>query len=489
MSAPSLSEQLALVAADPALAGHPVVAGLVVAVDAELATLRTQLAELQEAIVDLRRQRDRHSGNSGQPPSQDGPSAPPRTRSRRRSRGRKPGGQPGHAGTTRTQVASEQVGVHVDHWPDRCDGCGAALPRIAAGAPARRQVHDLPDPPPLAVTEHRAQAVCCPGCRTRTRAAFPAAVAGPVQFGPRLEAWVAYLRYAQHLPTARLRDLLRELHGVSLSTGTVETLCRRAVARQAARASQLRAQALALPVACMDETGLRVAGAMRWLHVSCDDRFTHYRLGARSAIWAEYTGIAVHDRLASYWTRLSDETAHGVCNAHLLRNLEEIVELEKAPDGWAAAMQTLLREARDTAVHWCNTTGGPVPEPVRRQTAAAWDALLAPVLDHYESLPPPACGRHRGHNLALALWTLRDACLLFLADPRVPFTNNLAEQALRMAKLQMKISGGFRTPAGAERFVRMRGLIETARKQGHNLLDLLRLDPEAPVPWLDPVPP
>ncbi|MCY4519975.1 MAG: hypothetical protein OXC13_04255, partial [Caldilineaceae bacterium] len=87
MSAPSLSDPLALVAADPALAGHPVVAGLVVAVDAELATLRTQLAELQEAIVDLRRQRDRHRGNSGQPPSQDGPSAPPRTRSRRRSRG------------------------------------------------------------------------------------------------------------------------------------------------------------------------------------------------------------------------------------------------------------------------------------------------------------------------------------------------------------------------------------------------------------------
>ncbi len=189
-----------------------------------------------------------------------------------------------------------------------------------------------------------------------------------------------------------------------------------------------------------------MAGALRWLHVSCDDRFTHYRLGARSAIWTEYVGIAVHDRLASYWTRLSDETAHGVCNAHLLRNLEEIVELEKAPDGWAAAMQTLLLEAWDTAVHWCDTTGSPVPEPVRRQTAAAWDALLAPVLDPYEGLPPPACGHHRGHNLAL--WTLRDACLLFLADLAVPFTNNRAEQVLRRAKLPMKIAGGFRTPAG-----------------------------------------
>ena len=128
-----------------------------------------------------------------------------------------------------------------------------------------------------------------------------------------------------------------------------------------------------------------------------------------------------------------------------------------------------------------------MPEPVRRETAAAWDALLAPVLDHYESLPPPARARRRGHNLALALWELRDVCLLFMAAPRVPSPHNRAEQALRMARLQMKISGGFHTQAGAERFARMRSLAETARKQGQTLPGLLRLDPAAP--WPDPVPP
>ena len=195
----------------------------------------------------------------------------------------------------------------------------------------------------------------------------------------------------------------------------------------------------------------------------------------------------MHDRFASYLRRLPEETAHGICNAHLLRNLEEFVAWEQEPDGWAARMQALLREARDAAVHWGDTTGGQVPEPVRAQTAAAWDALLAPVLDHYESLPPPARGRHRGHNLAL--WALRDTCLLFLADPAVPFANNLAEQALRMAKLQMKISGGFRTRAGVERFAHMRGRAETARKQGRNFLDLLRLAPDAALPHANPARP
>ncbi|MYC61958.1 MAG: IS66 family transposase [Caldilineaceae bacterium SB0661_bin_34] len=485
MSAPSLADRLALVAADPALVGHPVVAGLV----AVVGELECELVSLREENAELRRQLGRHSGNSGQPPSQDGPSAPPRRRRRRRSRGRKPGGQPGHAGRTRRPVAAAQVDVRVEHWPVRCDRCGNDLPRVDAGAPARRQIHDLPAPPPLAVTEHRTHAVRCPGCGTRTRAAFPAGVAGPVRYGPRLEALVAYLRYAQHLPVGRLRDLLRELHGAALSTGTVEALCRRVVGRLAARADHLRKQALALPVAGMDETALRVAGGTLWLHVICDDNLTFYRLGARGAIWVEYAGTAVHDRFASYLSQLPEETAHGLCNAHLLRNLEEIVERERVPDGWAARMQRLLLKARDTAAYWCDTTGGPVPEPLREQTAAAWDTLLQPVLEHYESLPPPARGRRRGHNLALALWTLRDACLLFMADPAVPFTNNRAERALRMAKLQMKISGGFRTRAGAERFARMRGLVETARKQGHNLLDLLRQDPDAPTPQPNPVPP
>ena len=116
MSAPSFSDRLALVAADPVLAGHPVVAGLVAAVDVletELAALRVRVAAQDEEIADLRRPLGRHSGNSGQPPSQDGPPAPPRPRSLHRSRGRKPGGRAGHAGTPRMQ--SEQVDVHEDH--------------------------------------------------------------------------------------------------------------------------------------------------------------------------------------------------------------------------------------------------------------------------------------------------------------------------------------------------------------------------------------
>ena len=139
---------------------------------------------------------------------------------------------------------------------------------------------------------------------------------------------------------------------------------------------------------------------------------------------------------------------------------------------------------RPPAVRCRNPSARPRPPPGTPSWHRSWTTTK-----DYESLPPPARGRRRGHNLARALWTLRDACLLFLADSAVPFTNNGAEQALRMAKLQMKISGGFRTRAGAERFARMRGLVETVRKQERNLLELLRQGSEASGTQPNPVPP
>ena len=67
--------------------------------------------------------------------------------------------------------------------------------------------------------------------------------------------------------------------------------------------------------------------------------------------------------------------------------------------------------------------------------------------------------------------------LRFLTDPRVPFTNNLAERDGRMMKLRQKISGGFRSEQGAEDFAVIRSLLSTARKQGWGPLQTLTSDP------------
>ena len=73
-------------------------------------------------------------------------------------------------------------------------------------------------------------------------------------------------------------------------------------------------------------------------------------------------------------------------------------------------------------------------------------------------------------NLLLRLRRYADAVLLFVADPAVPFTNNLGERAIRMPKVKQKISGSFRTLLGAQNFCVIRACLDTLRKQGHGML-------------------
>lgn len=60
-----------------------------------------------------------------------------------------------------------------------------------------------------------------------------------------------------------------------------------------------------------------------------------------------------------------------------------------------------------------------------------------------------------------------------MTDHGAPFTNNLAEQAVRMPKVKQKVSGCFRTLTGARSFCIVRSYLDTQRKQGANLFDAL----------------
>lgn len=94
--------------------------------------------------------------------------------------------------------------------------------------------------------------------------------------------------------------------------------------------------------------------------------------------------------------------------------------------------------------------------------------------------PPDRDGTTRGktkktkiQNLLDRFIAYRDDILRFASDFNVPFTNNNADQAVRMMKVKQKISGCFRGEQGATDFATIRSYIATMKKQGQNIMDAL----------------
>ena len=448
----------------------------------ENATLRAENAELRAENAELRRRLDQDSTTSSRPPSSDGLKKKPRPPGSLRGRsGKASGGQTGHEGGTLRQVADPDCVVR--HEACACGHCGRPLDPKSARGVETRQVFDLVERP-LLVTEHQASIYRCDHCRGVTRAAFPDGVVSAAQYGERIRAAAVYLNVQQLIPEDRAAQALSDLFGAPL-------ICPASVVAWVGKAAQALQPVYAFigervakaKVRHLDETGFRIAGKLQWLHTTSSLAFTFYRAGEKRGAIPEdlQGGVVVHDHFLPY--RRLDAVDHAFCNAHILRELQSLIAFDHEP--WAELMRDMLLAAR-LAVDKARMAGArAIP---RRQRVAFlkryWEAVRLGFAFH-RALPRLAqkssgAGRikHRpGYNLLQRLKTFNAETLRFLTDFDVPFTNNLAEQDLRMMKVRMKISGSFRTLAGARIFATLRSVVSTARKHGCNILQTLTASP------------
>jgi transposase len=461
---------------------RPEIRDLIDALQREIEVLRAENAALRQEVADLRRQLDKNSSNSSKPPSSDGLRKPPRIAGSLRGKsGKTSGGQTGHAGGTLKQAARPDVIER--HEAQVCRHCLARLTAAMVVGVEKRQVFDLPEPR-LVVTEHRAMIYRCACCRGQTTAAFPDGVTSPAQYGGRVRAAAVYLNVQQLIPEDRVAQAMADLFGAArLCPDSVVAWGKRKAEEFEAVAARIAALVAQAAVRHLDETGFRVAGKGQWLHTASTAALTSYRVTTKRGDMPKGLrgGVIVHDHFAPYYTLPA--VRHALCNAHHLRELKALIDIDK--EQWAGQMRDLLLDASKSVRAAVAEGATALPTLVLRTLIKRYNAIIRRGLAFHRDLPPlarqiGARGRapHRpGHNLLIRLHKFKGDVLRFLYDFAVPFTNNEAEQDLRMMKVKMKISGGFRTTAGARTFARLRSVIATARKQGWNILKTLTANP------------
>ena len=318
--------------------------------------------------------------------------------------------------------------------------------------------------PKLTVTEHIYFVYATADGEQTVHAPFVEGARAPVQYGKNFGSMLVYLSDYQLIPMARISQFCSDLYNQDISQDTLNRFRNQCYKNLDSFEAQLKETLLASPVLHADETGIQINGTTEWLHVLSNEQYTYlhpsdHRGGIaidEMGVLKDYRGTLVHDCFKSYFNL---DCEHALCNAHLLRELNFFIETEQSQ--WAEKMKSLLCEA--------------LKDP-QSATPQEWSTRYTQILDDSEKehvyIPPPKEKGRRGrqakppvNNLIERFKTHMRSILRFISENAVPFTNNQGERDLRMAKVQQKISGTFRTWKGAEKSARIRSYLSTAQKQ------------------------
>ncbi len=423
---------------------------------------------LIKIITILVNQKKLNSQNSSIAPSQDpnGPKKKPKEET-----GKKPGGQPGHEGATLKPVDTpdkvEFISINKEELPPG--------DYISSGV-EKRQVFEVDLS--VHVTEYQGE-ILEDQDGNQWVAGFPEGINNPTQYGPSVKAHSVYMSQFQLIPHLRVASYFNQW-GLSLAGSTVHNFNKSAFEALEAFEEWAKETLLNSPLIHADETGVNVNGKRLWFHLLSNDTVVLYQVdekrGAeamdRMGILPKYTGIVCHDHWKPYYTYTS--CIHALCNAHHLRELQRAWEQDDQK--WAKEMKSLLetinKEVHDTQ-NQCLSQDRIEYYKEKYRNILFEGEKESPLMERTEKKKKGKVKQSKSRNLLDRLRNFEDDTLLFMKDPIVPFTNNIAENDLRMTKVQQKISGCFRSLMGAKTFCRNRSFLLTCQKNGIEPKDAL----------------
>ena len=431
------------------------------ALNVEIRALKYENKDLRERLSKYEDpQPPKNSSNSSVPPSKEGlgDEIKRRTSSLREKSGKKPGGQPGHEGNTR--LMSVQPDETEDIQPNYCRECGRELSGIEGKEEYREECVGVRIIPVIKRIRFLNKTCTC-GCCNRVEYTKRK---NPVYLSSEIRALVVYLNIVMCMPYNRIISFLHDVMHIDISEGSIRNFIEDAGDKADAICDRIATELVKSPVAGADESGFYVNGKLNWAWILQNPKLTltwiakgrgAKEMDDRFGPNALENTVLTTDRHSAYFTL--NVKGHQICIPHLLRNLNYLNELDKNQN-WSSRLQDLLKKA----VHWRNTN----PETIA--DTSTWmeslDKLLNENLDKFKK---------PFRQIRNSLRKLKDHVFYFLKDPRVPSHNNASEGGIRILKVKQKRSGGFRSQTGAEDFMAIHSVADTAKKNDFSRWDAI----------------
>jgi len=423
--------------------------------------LEAKISNLEEEVHQLKHPKNSNTGSV--PPSKEDNR---KNRSLRGKSGKKSGGQPGHEGSTlKFSIAPDEI---IKHIPNFCGSCQKDISSLNEELLSKRQVVDLPIVKPI-YTQHECYQRKC-SCGHVNRSNFPSQVNAPIQYGANVESLIAYLSVRQYMPYDRISEYLKDAYNMPISQGSIKNLLDSFTEKSGLAYQHIKENIAKAVVVGADETGVKVDGEKFWIHTWQNPYNTFIAVSESRGIKAVKdnfpdgfpSSILVSDAWAAQLA--TPALSHQLCMAHLLRDLNHLIEIYPNHD-WPVNMKQLLQDslkARKTL----ETEGFQSNSKQLEQIEVGLDELLKIEVDKkYKKIT----------SFRKRLIKNRNYLFKYLYHSLVPSDNNGSERAIRNVKIKQKVSGQFRSESGARSFAIIRSVIDTIIKRNKNIFDCLAI--------------
>lgn len=405
----------------------------------------------------------RKSNTSSTPPSQDiGRS---NTKNSRKSNGLKSGGQAGHKGFTLelNSIPDETI----EYTATFCSNCGTNIEAVTGTISECKQEVIIP-PVQAKHINHVSFVKTCPCCQGLCKAAMPGHLKAPVQYGANVIAAVCYMSVYQYLPYRRIAVLMRDIYGIALSEGTIDNMLAGCMQKALPAYELIRQKLQQCEVVGSDETGSHIAAKKGWFHVWQNKLLTFIvasmNRGYQTVQQYFPDGFPQTIYISDCWAAQLKNPAlhHQLCMVHLLRELSNFEDALACT--WSKAMKVLFQEA----IHFKHGLTEAACKTLHPDVNLLENRLTVLLQESYEGRHPKVQAFHK------RLIKNRQSIFTFLYHFNVPADNNGSERAVRNVKVKTKVSGQFKTEAGAQRFAVLRSVVDTTTKNGQSVFDALR---------------